>query len=66
MTGASPLVDVTNTRGGTTVSKELLASTPNSLNYQDIYLLVGGVQILGRAAHRRERPATASRRTCAR
>ena len=47
VSGASPLVDVTNTRGGTTVSKELLASTPNSGNYQDMYLLVGGVQVLG-------------------
>jgi hypothetical protein len=47
VSGATPLVDVTNTRGGTTVSKELLAATPNSLNYQDIYLLVGGVQVLG-------------------
>lgn len=47
VSGAAPLVDVTNTRGGTTVSKELLAATPNSLNYQDVYLLVGGVQVLG-------------------
>ena len=47
VTGASPLVDVTNTRGGTTVSQELLAATPNSMNYQDVYLLVGGVQVLG-------------------
>ena len=47
VSGSSPLVDVTSTRGGTTVSKELLASTPNSLNYQDTYLLVGGVQVLG-------------------
>lgn len=47
VSAASPLVDVTNTRGGTTVSKELLAATPNSLNYQDVYLLVGGVQVLG-------------------
>jgi hypothetical protein len=47
VSGASPLVDATNTRGGTTVSKELLAATPNSLNYQDVYLLVGGVQVLG-------------------
>ena len=47
VSGATPLVDATNTRGGTTVSKELLAATPNSLNYQDMYLLVGGVQVLG-------------------
>jgi Carboxypeptidase regulatory-like domain len=47
VSGASPLVDLANTRGGTTVSKELIASTPNSLNYQDMYLLVGGVQVLG-------------------
>lgn len=47
VSGATPLVDATNTRGGSTVSKELLAATPNSLNYQDVYLLVGGVQVLG-------------------
>jgi hypothetical protein len=47
VTGQSPLVDVTNTRGGTTVSKELLASTPNNQNYQDVLLLAGGTYIPG-------------------
>ena len=47
VTGVSPLVDIANTRGGASVSKDLLASTPNNLNYQDIYLHVGGAQIQG-------------------
>lgn len=45
--GQSPLVDLTNTRGGTTVTKELLAATPNNADYRDLLLLVGGVQIVG-------------------
>jgi hypothetical protein len=47
VSGASPLVDVTNTSGGTTVSQDLIAATPNNQNYQDVFLLVGGVQIQG-------------------
>ena len=43
VTGESPLVDVTNTRGATTVSKELLVLTPNSGTMQDAYLIAGGV-----------------------
>jgi hypothetical protein len=42
--GASPLVDVTNTRGGTTVSQELLRATPNSGTMQDAFLISGGVK----------------------
>lgn len=40
--GESPLVDLTNTRGGTTVSQDLIAAIPNNLNYQDVLLMVGG------------------------
>jgi hypothetical protein len=47
VSGRSPLVDVANTRGGSSVSKAVLASTPNNMNYQDLYLHVGGAQILG-------------------
>ena len=47
VSGQSPLVDVTNTRGGTTVSQELIESTPNNRDYQSIFTLVGGVQIVG-------------------
>lgn len=47
VSGQSPLVDVVNTRGGTTVSKELLAATPNNRDYRDVFLLVGGVDIVG-------------------
>ncbi len=47
VTGQSPMVDVTNTRGGTTVTRELLVATPTSLTHQDVLLLVGGVYITG-------------------
>jgi carboxypeptidase family protein len=43
VTGETPLVDVTSTRGGTTVSKDLIAAIPSGKNYQDTFLLVGGV-----------------------
>ena len=45
VTGESPLVDVTNTRGTTTVSEEILQSTPNSGTMQDAYLISGGVTL---------------------
>src|SRR5262245_46580232 len=44
VSGQTPLVDVTNTRGGTTVSKELISRTPGSLNYQDVLMQVSGTQ----------------------
>lgn len=47
VTGESPLIDVTNTRGGTTVSKDLLAAVPANRNFQDTFLLVGGVHSQG-------------------
>jgi hypothetical protein len=43
VSGQSPLVDVSNTRGGTTVSSDILSTTPNSLAMQDVYLISGGV-----------------------
>ena len=43
VSGQTPIVDVTNTRGGTTVTKEVLASTPNSLTVQDVFLITGGI-----------------------
>src|SRR5262245_42222649 len=41
--GQSPVVDVTSTRGGTTVSKELLAVIPSNNNFRDLFLMVGGL-----------------------
>jgi len=43
VTGQSPLVDVQTTRGGGTVSQELLAAIPNNRNYQDIMNLTPGM-----------------------
>ena len=43
VSGESPLVDLTNTRGGTTVSGEILSTTPNSLTMQDVFLITGGI-----------------------
>jgi hypothetical protein len=47
VSGESPLIDVTNTRGGTTVSKDLLEAVPVNRNFQDTFLLVGGVYSSG-------------------
>jgi hypothetical protein len=47
VSGLSPVVDVVNTRGGTTVLKEMIAAIPNNQNYQDVMLLAAGVQIAG-------------------
>ncbi len=44
VSGASPVVDVTTTRGGATVSKELLAAIPSNGNFRDTMLMVGGMQ----------------------
>jgi hypothetical protein len=43
VTGESPLIDVTSTSGGTTVTQVLLTSTPTNLNPQGVLALVGGV-----------------------
>lgn len=45
VSGEIPLVDITSTRGGTTVSKDLIAAVPINQNYQDVLLLVGGVNV---------------------
>ena len=47
VTGESPIIDVTNTRGGTIVSNQLLQDLPTNRNYQDLFIIVGGVQIVG-------------------
>lgn len=43
VSGESPVIDVSNTRGGVTVSKDLLTSFPLNRTMQDAFLLVGGV-----------------------
>ncbi|HEY7170608.1 MAG TPA: carboxypeptidase regulatory-like domain-containing protein [Vicinamibacterales bacterium] len=43
VSGQSPVVDVQTTRGGGTVSKEILAAIPNNRNYQDIMNLTPGM-----------------------
>ena len=43
VSGQSPLVDVETTRGGGTVSKDVLISIPNNRNYQDIMNLTPGM-----------------------
>jgi hypothetical protein len=47
VTGETPLVDVTSTRGGTTVSKDLISAVPGNKDYQDTLLLVGGTNAAG-------------------
>src|SRR5215813_245131 len=44
VSGESPVVDVTTTRGGATISKELLAAIPSNANFRDTMLMVGGMQ----------------------
>jgi hypothetical protein len=47
VSGQSPLVDVANTRGGGTVTRDVLEGLPTSRNYYDTMLLVPGAQIQG-------------------
>jgi carboxypeptidase family protein/TonB-dependent receptor-like protein len=47
VSGETPLVDVTSTRGGATVSKELIAIIPSNKNIQDLTVIAGGVTVLG-------------------
>ena len=47
VTGESPLVDVTSTAGGTTVSQDLIAAVPGNRNYSDVMLLAGGTSVSG-------------------
>jgi Carboxypeptidase regulatory-like domain len=43
VSGASPVVDVTNTRGGATLTNELLETIPNNRTYNDIMALTPGM-----------------------
>jgi len=45
VSGETPLVDVTSTRGGTTVSKALIETVPGNRNYSDVMLLAGGTTV---------------------
>jgi hypothetical protein len=47
VSGETPLVDVTSTRDGTTVSHELVAVIPSNRNIQDLTVIAGGVTVLG-------------------
>ncbi len=47
VSGETPLVDVTSTRGGTTVSKALIETVPGNRNYSDVMLLAGGTTVSG-------------------
>jgi hypothetical protein len=47
VSGESPLVDVTSTRGGTTVSQDLIEAIPGNRNYTDVMLLAGGTTVSG-------------------
>jgi hypothetical protein len=44
VTGQTPLVDISNTRGGATLTQELLKTVPISNNYQDIVNLTPGMR----------------------
>ena len=44
VSGVSPVIDVVSTRGGTTVSQEILQSTPNTGTMQDLFAIAGGVR----------------------
>jgi hypothetical protein len=61
VSGQSPLVDLTSTRGGATLSQEVLSTLPVSNNYQDVMNLMPGIvnvqpstsgQILGSSGFR--------------
>jgi hypothetical protein len=61
VSGQSPLVDLTSTRGGATLSQDVLSSLPVSNNYQDVMNLMPGIvnvtpstsgQILGSSGFR--------------
>src|SRR5712692_2100349 len=47
VSGETPLVDVTSTRGGTTISKDLIEAVPGNRNYSDVMLLAGGTTVSG-------------------
>ena len=41
--GAGPLVDVSHTGGGTTITQEILSAIPTNLNVTSVYDLAGGI-----------------------
>jgi hypothetical protein len=45
VSGQSPVVDVVTTRGGSTISADLIQTIPNSRNYQDILNMTSGVSV---------------------
>ena len=45
VSGQSPLVDLTNTRGGATLSKDVLQTLPISNNYQDVMTQMPGITV---------------------
>ena len=45
VSGASPVVDVVTTRGGATISSEIIDAIPNSRNYQDLLNMTPGVSV---------------------
>ena len=47
VSGETPVVDVTSTRGGATLSKDLIATIPSNKNIQDLTVMAGGVTVLG-------------------
>jgi hypothetical protein len=47
VSGQSPVVDLTSTRGGATVSREVLTALPNNRTYYDVLILAGGAQMTG-------------------
>ena len=47
VSGETPLVDVTSTRGGVTVSQDLIAAIPSNKNIQDMSVIASGMTVLG-------------------
>ncbi len=45
VSGQTPVVDVVSTRGGTTISSDVITTTPNSRNYQDLLNMTPGVTV---------------------
>lgn len=45
VSGESPVVDSVNTRGGATISAEVIQAIPNSRNYQDMLNMTPGVRV---------------------
>lgn len=45
VSGASPVVDSVSTRGGSTLSNDVIESIPNSRNYQDLLNMTPGVAV---------------------